>query len=173
MKETLDLLREVQQYMYANGLTDTQSTDLQSKVVKHIKELSDNPKPHFNTTAKLYKGDEITGLVINYSIGGYFHGTPIQFTKQLRFAGNNEKGLPMWEEPYYIATGLRSFDSTNRKWRPYNDDNWVVIAILPDRAKVPETYKHMSKWYFNNMLKVEELIPEPEAPDEDICRNDD
>lgn len=119
------------------------------------------------TEKKLTKGDIVTAVIINYSIGGNCTpSSPHCFTKRLRFAGNDENGIAMWEESYVTIstdTPISYNIGISDKWRRYDNDNWIVVALFPERLTLDTGYRGISAWKRN--LKIEELQPVDEFTD--------
>lgn len=76
----------------------------------------------------LLMGNEYRCLVINYSIG---RDLPVCFPKLLRYDGNDEKGQPIFSEEYWTVS-RESQRSGSGQFRKYNNDNCIVVGILPD-----------------------------------------
>lgn len=115
---------------------------------------------------KLAKGDTVIAIVINYSVGGRCTPScPVCFTKRLRYAGNDDKGIAMWEESYVTIsadTPISYNIGMHDKWRRYYDDNFIVVALLPERLTLDTG--HSGNWAWKKNLKIEEL-PEREFED--------
>jgi hypothetical protein len=123
------------------------------------------------TEISLTKGQIVFGIVINYSIGGRSRGSePACFPKKLRFGGNDENGLPIWEDEFFTASlsdtiSSMSIHCHSNKWRRFDDENFIVAAILPEKLRM-ETYTdkdNPSPYHWKRNLKVTELIRTEES----------
>ena len=100
------------------------------------------------TKTKLVVGNEYYCLIINYSIGGRREpSTPACFPMQLRYDGNDENNIPIFSEKYFTVTKNRySMDYDAPKFRRYNNDNFIVVGILPDRLEEITNNKGINFW---------------------------
>ncbi len=122
-----------------------------------------------STERSLVVGNMYDVLAINLSIGGrgYSFGqetttsTPVCFPKHLRYDGNDEEGLPLFSERFRAI-----YDNGNigcNQYRPYNDDNFIVVGILPERLEMELKHMDNAAHYYKQSLKITPVVIKEES----------
>lgn len=112
------------------------------------------------TEASLFVGQQYDVLVINYSSGGRCSpSNPVCFPKRLRYDGNDSHNRPIFSEQYFtITNSITSLDFNSGKWRVYNNENWVVVGILPERVIDENDNDYRGVNYWMDLLKITTIL---------------
>lgn len=109
-------------------------------------------KYEIKTECELHVGQNYSCVVINFSVG---LRAKVCFVKYLRFDGNDENNHPIFSEEYFTVTKDSYFGLASGKFRRYNDDNFIVVGVLPERAVSDADETSVNYW--KNQLKVKSI----------------